>query len=318
MSKQPLIDQLDQAIGRMLANPDAVPSSVDPSVVELLRVAADLRDLPRPDFKITLKADLERKALETMMSTKTVTFRTGFRTITPYLLAPGPEFIDFLKRVFDAEETERTETGPGRFHAEFRIGDSMLMIGVGSGRKMPAGLIVYVKDADETYRRALETGATSRLEIIENYGDRFGVVQDPAGNTWCIATYLGGQSIGQEHLNTVTMLFSLKGAAKFIDFLKQAFSAQEIVRYDSPEGEVNHAKIRIGESVIAVGEAHDQWQSLPTMIYMYVPDCDALYEQALRAGAKSVSPVADQSYGDRHGGVEDEWGNQWYIATPIK
>ena len=54
------------------------------------------------------------------------------------------------------------------------------------------------------------------------------------------------------------------------------------------------------------------------MIYMYVPDCDALYAQALGAGAKSISPLADQSYGDRHGGVQDEWGNQWYIASPIR
>src|SRR5713101_7806193 len=118
MSKQPLIDQLDQAIDRMLANPDAVPSSVDPSLVELLRVARDLRDLPRSNFKTSLKTDLEGKAI---MTTKTIVFRPGFRTITPYLLPPGPEFVDFLKGVFDAEETERAETGPGRFHAECRI-----------------------------------------------------------------------------------------------------------------------------------------------------------------------------------------------------
>ena len=55
---------------------------------------------------------------------------------------------------------------------------------------------------------------------------------------------------------------------------------------------------------------------MTTMINMYVPDCDTLYEQALRAGAKSISPVADQPYGVRSGAVEDAWGNQWFIATP--
>jgi PhnB protein len=313
MSKQPLIDELDRAIGGMLANPD-VPPSIGASIVELLEIARDLRDLPRPEFKAALKGLLERKAI---MSSKTVVFRPGFRTITPYLLPPGPEFIDFLKHVFDAEETERAKSGPGSFHAEVRIGDSMLMMGVGSGRSMPASLLVYVSNADETYRRALEAGASSVLDIVERWGDRFGGVQDPGGNLWCIATYLGPESIGQEHLNTITMLFSLKDAAKFVDFLKRAFNAKEVVRYDSPEGEVKHAKIRIGESVVAVGEAHGEWQPKPMMVYMYVPDCDALYEQALRAGAKSVSPVADQPYGDRHGGVEDAWGNQWYIATPL-
>ncbi|HYR45184.1 MAG TPA: VOC family protein, partial [Terriglobia bacterium] len=76
----------------------------------------------------------------------------------------------------------------------------------------------------------------------------------------------------------------------------------------------------IGDSVVGVSEPtnHEWMRPMPTMIYMYVPDCDALYAQALRAGAKSISPLADQSYGDRHGGVEDEWGNQWYIASPIR
>jgi hypothetical protein len=148
MSKQPLIDQLDQAINGILANPDSMPASADPSLVELLRVA---RDFPRPDFKTSLKADLERKA---GMSTnnKAVAFRPGFRTITPYLLPQGLEFIDFLKNVFDAEEMERVDTGPGRFHAEYRIGDSMLMVGAGSGRSMPMSIEVYVPNADEVYK----------------------------------------------------------------------------------------------------------------------------------------------------------------------
>jgi|SRR5262245_9534941 len=314
MSKQPLIEQLEQAISRMMADPDVVLTSVGSDVLELLHIARDLRDLPRPNFKTILKADLERKA---MQSAKTVALRPGFRTITPYLLPPGTEFIDFLKRVFDAEETERTEMGSGRFHAEVRIGDSMLMIGGGSGRQMPAALIIYVKNADETYRRALEAGATSLLDITENYGDRFGVVQDISGNAWVIATDLGGPDIlAHKSLNTITTSFSVAGSVRFIDFLKQAFIAEEVVRYDS-EGEVNHAKMRIGNSVVAVGEVRGTQQSKPMMIYMYVDDCDAVYERALRAGAKSISPVANQSYGDRHGGVEDAWGNQWYIATPL-
>jgi PhnB protein len=316
MSKQPLIDQLDEAIGRILADPGAQPSSVDASLVELLAIARELRELPGPDFKASLRADLERKI---SMSTKVkeVVFRPGFRTVTPYLLPPGAEYIDFLKGVFGAEETEHTVTSPTSFHSEVKIGDSMLMLGVGSGRSMPASLIVYVKNSDETYRRALDAGAAPVTEMIESYGDRFGCVKDGAGNSWCIATYLGGPAMGQEHVNTVTLLFSLKGAARFIDFLKRAFSAEEIVRYDSPEGEVNHAKIRIGGSAVAVGEAHGEWQPMPTMTYLYVPNVDAVYEQALRAGAKSIHPPADQYYGDRSGGVTDEWGNQWYMATPL-
>src|SRR5947208_12312796 len=120
MSKQPLIDQLDEAIRGILQDPDAQPASVDASIVELLAVARDLRDLPEPDFKARLKADLERKI---SMSTKVkeVVFRPGFRTVTPYLLPPDAEYIDFLKGVFGAEETERTVTSPAGFHSEVRI-----------------------------------------------------------------------------------------------------------------------------------------------------------------------------------------------------
>src|SRR6266581_9095922 len=189
MSKQPLIDQLDQAIGRMLANPDAMPLSVDPEVVELLRMARELRDLPGSDFKANLKADLERKAI--MMSTKTVVMRPGFRTITPYLLPQGVEFIDFLKRVFDAEETFHAEAGPGRFHAEVRIGDSMLMVGGGSGRKMPAAIELYVPNVDEVYKRAIDAGCVELQPVQDAHWEpiRFGSVQDQAGNIWSIVTH---------------------------------------------------------------------------------------------------------------------------------
>lgn len=250
------------------------------------------------------------------MSIQTVVFRPDFRTVTPYLLPPGPEFLDFARQVFGAVETHRTDTGPGRFHAEIRIGDSMLMVGVGSGRSLPAALHVYVENADETYRRALEAGATSLTEVVEAHGDRFGCVQDPAGNHWYIATHLSGHYVRPD-LNTVTTYFHPVGAGKFIDFIKQALGAEEIERYDSPEGVVRHAKIRIGDSAIEVSEAHDWLQPMPTMTYLYVPDCDALYARALRAGAKSIHPPSDQFYGDRSGGVEDPFGNQWYMATPI-
>jgi PhnB protein len=255
----------------------------------------------------------------TTMTGKVAQLRPTFRTLTPYLLPPMAEYVDFLKEVFDAKRTLRGDTGPGSFHAEFQIGNSMVMVGVGSNRSMPASMIIYVPNVDETYARALKAGAKSTAEIVENYGDRFGLVEDPAGNGWCIATYLGRDPIvAQDRLNTITISFAVPGAARFIDFVKRAFDGREIVRYDSPEGKVMHAKIGIGDSALGVGEANDRWHSKPTMIYMYVEDCDAMYQRAVRAGAKSILEPRDQPYGDRQGGVEDEWGNQWFIATPFR
>ena len=81
----------------------------------------------------------------------------------------------------------------------------------------------------------------------------------PAGNGWCIATYLGRDPIvAQDRLNTITISFALPDAARFIDFAKRAFDGREIVRYDSPEGKVMHAKIGIGDSVVGIGEANEK------------------------------------------------------------
>jgi len=77
--------------------------------------------------------------------------------------------------------------------------------------------------------------------------------------------------------------------------------------------------MRIGDSVVGVSEAgnHEWMQPAAAMVYLYVPDCDALYQQALKAGATSLQPPTNQSYGDRSGGVLDAWGNMWYMATPL-
>src|SRR5262245_33556637 len=122
MSKKPSIDPLDRAISRILANPEAKPETPDAEIAELLRIARDLRTLPSPVFKASLRTELERN---TQMSAKTVVFRAGFRTVTPYLLPPGPEYVDFLKNVFGVEETDGSLTGPGRFNAELRYGESV-------------------------------------------------------------------------------------------------------------------------------------------------------------------------------------------------
>jgi len=107
-----------------------------------------------------------------------------------------------------------------------------------------------------------------------------------------------------------------KGAAGLVDFAKRGLDATELKRFEWPGG--LYVSLRIGDSVIGVSEPsnHEWMRPMPSMIYMYVPDCDALYQKALAAGATSVSAPTDQSYGDRSGGVKDAWGNIWYMATP--
>ncbi len=249
----------------------------------------------------------------------------GFRSVTPYLIAQdGVALIDFVKETFGAEELHRGIGSAGGIHAEIRIGDSMLMIGGGiPSREFKAapkthGLHVYVEDADAVYQRALDAGATSIQPPTDHeYGERSGSVKDAVGNHWYIATGKGGKYI-PEGLNNVNAYLHPLRAEPVIGFLKRAFGAREIAKYAAPDGVIHHAAIRIGDSVVEMGEAHGPYQPMPTMFYLYVPDVDAVYHRAVAAGAASLSAPQDQPYGDRNAGVKDSFGNEWYIATPLR
>jgi uncharacterized glyoxalase superfamily protein PhnB len=115
--------------------------------------------------------------------------------------------------------------------------------------------------------------------------------------------------------HTVTPYLVVEGVDELIDFLKQAFDAVETERLPGPDGKVGHGEVRIGDSVVMMGEASGEWKPMPGMIYLYVNDTDATYKRALDAGATSVMEPADQFYGDRNAGVKDASGNMWWIAT---
>jgi PhnB protein len=119
----------------------------------------------------------------------------GYHTVTPYLLVQGAaELIDFLKQIFDAQETERVLRPDGAIgHAEIKIGDSVVMMSEAGGewQPMPSSMYLYVNDTDTIYRRALQAGATSIMEPANQfYGDRSAGVKDRAGNHWWIATHV--------------------------------------------------------------------------------------------------------------------------------
>ena len=240
----------------------------------------------------------------------------GFSTVTPYVVVVDVErLISFAKETFGAvEEYRTTSSANGGAWCLMRIGDSRLVFTGGDlvkGREKLNALHVYVPDADAVYRRALEAGAESLYEPEDKpYGERNAGVKDPTGNLWFIATPKGPR---HEALRTVTPFLLAANALGLIEFLKAAFSAKEIGVYKSPEGKLLHAALRIGDAALEFGEA----PGLPFAFYLYVPDADALYQQAVAAGAKPLYPPSDRPYGDRMGGVEDPWGNEWYIASHL-
>jgi PhnB protein len=117
--------------------------------------------------------------------------------------------------------------------------------------------------------------------------------------------------------HSVTPYIVVDGASKLIDFLKRAFGAVVVSSMEQPDGTVAHAEVRIGDSMIMLGQANQKWPAMPSALYLYVPDTDATYRQALQAGAKSIMEPADQFYGDRNGGVQDAFGNYWWIGTRV-
>ncbi len=324
MAERSIIDQLDDAVTALLAKgePAEVANQADRELLsELVAVARELRGLPSEQFRATLKEQLGGKhnmstaARESEAKSKNFK-REGFYTVTPYLIVkPAVELIEFVKEAFGAVESFRATGSAGGLHCEVRIEDSTVIIGGGpTFDPRPNAIHLYVSDVDEVYARAMAAGATSLGEPSDQeYGERIAAVKDIGGNEWYIAKRFDQTPI--EDLHTVTIYFHPVGAPKFINFLEQAFGAQVVEQHQSDKGFVYHAKVRVGDSIVEMGEAHDQWQPMPSAIYMYVEDVDATYRQALSAGATSALEPTDQAHGDRSAWVNDEFGNVWYLST---
>jgi uncharacterized glyoxalase superfamily protein PhnB len=321
MADQSQFEQLDQIVNAILVRRGAAVPEDSAEFASLTHTVAALRGLPSEDFRAQLKTDLERRMH--MASTAVKPVRKGFHTITQYLIvSDANRLIGFLKDVFGAVEKFRAQR-PGSsaiMHAEVQIGDSMIEMADANENvpARPAALHIYVNDVDAVYAGALEKGAKSiQAPTDQGYGERGASIVDEFGNHWYVATPLKGEKI-PEGLRAVTPYLALEDTGRFIQFIKEAFGAQEKLVVPAPGGGVAHAKIAIGDSILEMSDAHGVYKPMPCGLHLYVPDTDAVYEQALRAGAKSLTAPADQPYGDRSAGVVDPFGNQWFIATHIK
>lgn len=118
--------------------------------------------------------------------------------------------------------------------------------------------------------------------------------------------------------HTVTPYLLVAGVRKLIEFMKKAFGAEETECMAAEDGTVMHAQVKIGDSMIMMGDPRGRCEPTPASLYLYVPDVDAVYRRAIEAGGESVMAPTDQVYGDRSGGVKDPFGNTWWIATHIE
>ncbi|HEU4564344.1 MAG TPA: VOC family protein [Gemmatimonadaceae bacterium] len=126
--------------------------------------------------------------------------------------------------------------------------------------------------------------------------------------------------------HTITPAIIVRRAAEAIEFYKKAFGAEEVTRMAGPDGTIMHAEIRIGDSIVMLGEENEQWGARSPLttgsptgsLHIYVDDADAAFDRAVRAGATVRYPLEDAFWGDRYGKVADPFGHEWGIATHIK
>ena len=103
-----------------------------------------------------------------------------------------------------------------------------------------------------------------------------------------------------------------------VRFLELALDGKLAFEHRGADGKLHHAEVRIADSLVMIGKAPPGRAQFPAMLHLYVPDADATYDRALKAGATSVRPPTIEPDGDKRGGVQDDWGNQWWFATPGK
>jgi PhnB protein len=336
MPKRSLIEQLDRAVQALLARPEGRlvgrREDLDPSIAALLKIARDLRDLPREEFKVRLRASLERSSqMENAAKQATVTetpkqadaMTGGYRTIAPYIIVPrAAEFMEFLKKAFDATERFRVPIHAGSeliMHAEVALGNSVIELADANEQvpPAPAAIHLYFDDADVFYARAIDAGATSIYKVGDHVsGDRQGAVRDPFGNLWYIAM-IQGWTPGPEGVPSVQPYLHLHNSEKMMPFLENAFGGVVLGHVPlSPEGHVLHATVQIGDNTLELDEAHGEFQPMPCHLHLHVDDADAMYGRALRGGATSIDVPSNKPYG-RSGGVKDPFGNSWYMTSPL-
>jgi PhnB protein len=341
MAKQTPSQRFDAAVTALLERRDSFVPQAGADLAPLVSLAIGLRDLPRESFRAKLKTELERRA--TMASrasapeptqaaqpetgqeaqSKVHWKRQGFRTVTPYLIVDGAaKFMEFITAVFGATERFRVGRPDGKImHAEASIGGSIIEFSDANEQfpPRPMPIHLYVRDVDAVYARALAAGVPTLYDLKDQeYGERSFGFRDPFGNFWYPATSKGPNPIPEGLPNLMPYMHAV-GAQKVIDFMKAAFGAKELVKELGPGGTIIHAKMGFGDdAVVELSEAHGLAQPLPGLLHMYVANADEVYARAIAAGAKPITPLADQPYGERNSTMVDPFGNYWTVATHMK
>lgn len=352
-----MIERLLSPAGAPLSPSDAA-RPFDMAFAPVIEVIRDLKNLPRADFGTYLKVDLERRASMATSAKAAPEVRTTVAPyLSVRDAAAAIEF--YKRAFGATEVTRLVQPDGRIGHAEINIDGARIMladefpeIGFRSPETLggsPVNIHLDVPDVDAVARRALAAGAKVVRAIADQfYGDRSGQLRDPFGYTWTVSTHketlttkemqrrmdemssqqssASGQAkeapavkFLREGFHNVTPYLIISGAAQWIDFVKQAFGAEEYFRAKRPGAEdvIMHAEVKIGDSMIELADANPQFPPMPCTLLLRVDDPDAVYNRALEAGATVMQPITDQPYGSRGGTVLDVAGNRLHISKPV-
>jgi len=121
-----------------------------------------------------------------------------------------------------------------------------------------------------------------------------------------------------EGFHAITPYLFAHGASRLIEFISAAFEGELIFQQKRPDGAIMHATMRIGDSMLMLADPTPEFGTMPTSIYLYVADCDAVYHRALSSNGVSVFPMMTLPSGQRYGGIKDPCGNIWWVATQVE
>jgi PhnB protein len=286
------IEQLNQAVEAMFARKDGRVGKAEPAIEPLVRIAADLRDLPRESFKARLKSDLKgRKSMSTVAEPIAATHTIASPRLTFKNVAKA---IEFYQNALGAKETFRFEVGEHIAHAEMTIGDSPIMLSEEwpEGSRFsaetlgnsPISLVIHVGDVDSFAERAVAAGAKVIRPLKDQfYGHRDVTFLDPFGYNWTADTVKEEMSVEEMHrrmkgmtkgpeggelpaqkgkgpavspvprgYRMVTPYLVAQDAEAVVDFVKKTFGGEETFRAVGSAGGY-HCEIRVDDSMLMIG-----------------------------------------------------------------
>jgi len=284
------VEQLNKALEAMLARHDGKVGKAEPAIEPLVRIAADLRDLPRESFKTRLKSELAgRKDMSTVAEPIAATHSIASPSLT---FKNAAKAIEFYQNAFGAKETFRFEAGGHIAHAEMTIGESLIMLSEEwpeGGRfsaetlgSSPISIVVHVSDVDSFAERAVAAGAKVIRPLKDQfYGHRDVTFVDPFGYNWTAVTVKEEMSVEEMHrrmkrmttrpdggqmpvekrlrvdpvprgYHTVTPYLVAQDANGVIDFVKNTFGGEETFRAVGSAGGY-HCEVRVEDSMLMIG-----------------------------------------------------------------